>query len=82
MGPQEDNVVYGQKYVLVDISDQHLYAYQGDTLVFSFVASTGMNNATATGSFSVLNKIPSAYGAEVVDVLARSILEREHQLVA
>ncbi len=60
---QEDNVVWGQKYVLVDISDQHLYAYQGDTLVYSFVASTGMNNATATGSFSVLNKIPSAYGA-------------------
>ncbi|MBT4841978.1 MAG: L,D-transpeptidase [Anaerolineae bacterium] len=61
--PQENNVVWGQKYVLVDISDQHLYAYQGDTLVYSFVASTGMNNATATGSFSVLNKIPSAYGA-------------------
>ena len=60
---QEDNVVWGQKYVLVDISDQHLYAYQGDTLVYSFVASTGMNSATATGSFSVLNKIPSAYGA-------------------
>ncbi|MCP4139478.1 MAG: L,D-transpeptidase family protein [Chloroflexi bacterium] len=63
--PQENNdtVVYGQKYVLVDISDQHLYAYQGDTLVYSFVASTGMNDATATGSFSILNKIPSAYGS-------------------
>ena len=60
---QENNVAWGQKYVLVDISDQHLYAYQGDTLVYSFVASTGMNNATATGSFSVLNKIPSAYGS-------------------
>ncbi len=53
----------GYKYVLVDISEQHLYAYQGNTLVFSFVASTGMNNATATGNFSVLNKISSAYGA-------------------
>ena len=53
----------GAKYVLVDISEQHLYAYEGNTLVFSFVASTGMNNATATGQFSVLNKIPSAYGA-------------------
>ncbi|MBT3337374.1 MAG: L,D-transpeptidase [Anaerolineae bacterium] len=53
----------GYKYVLVDISEQHLYAYHGDTLVYSFVASTGMNNATATGNFSVLNKIPSAYGA-------------------
>ncbi len=53
----------GWKYVLVDISDQHLYAYEGDTLVYSFVASTGMNGATAAGSFSILNKIPNAYGA-------------------
>jgi len=63
--PPQDDYVYsgGAKYVLVDISEQHLYAYEGNTLVFSFVASTGMNNATATGSFSVLNKIPSAYGS-------------------
>ncbi len=53
----------GAKYVLVDISEQHMYAYEGDTLVFSFVASTGMNNATAPGVYSVLNKIPSAYGS-------------------
>ena len=53
----------GGKYVLVDISEQHLYAYQGNTLVYSFISSTGMNNATATGHFSVLNKIPSAYGS-------------------
>jgi lipoprotein-anchoring transpeptidase ErfK/SrfK len=53
----------GNKYILIDISEQHLYAYEGDTLVFSFVASTGMNNATRLGSFSVLTKIPNAYGA-------------------
>lgn len=53
----------GNKSILVDISEQHLYAYEGDTLVFSFVASTGMNNATRAGTFSVLDKIPSAYGA-------------------
>jgi LysM repeat protein len=53
----------GGKRILVDISEQHLYAYQGDTLVYSFVASTGMNNATRAGSFSVLDKIPNAYGA-------------------
>jgi len=40
-----------------------LYAYQGDTLVYSFVASTGMNNATRTGTFQVLDKIPNAYGS-------------------
>lgn len=53
----------GGKYILVDISDQHMYVYEGDLLIFSFVASTGMNNATRTGNFSVLDKIPNAYGA-------------------
>lgn len=53
----------GGKYILVDISDQHMYVYEGEYLIYSFVASTGMNNATRTGSFSVLDKIPNAYGA-------------------
>ncbi len=53
----------GNKYILVDISEQHMYVYEGDTLVNDFVSSTGMNNATRAGSFSVLDKIPSAYGA-------------------
>ncbi|MEN9563771.1 MAG: hypothetical protein RIR73_2015 [Chloroflexota bacterium] len=53
----------GGKLILVDISEQHMYVYEGETLVYSFVASTGMNNATRTGSFSVLEKIPNAYGA-------------------
>jgi hypothetical protein len=57
-------VVYsGGKYILVDISEQHMYVYENDALVYSFVSSTGMNNATRVGSFSVLNKIPNAYGA-------------------
>jgi len=51
------------KYVLVSISEQHLYAYENGQLVFSFVASTGMGNSTRVGSFRVLDKIPSAYGA-------------------
>jgi lipoprotein-anchoring transpeptidase ErfK/SrfK len=51
------------KYVLVSISEQHLYAYENDQLVYSFVASTGMGNSTRVGSFQVLDKIPSAYGA-------------------
>jgi lipoprotein-anchoring transpeptidase ErfK/SrfK len=53
----------GGKLILVDISEQHMYVYEGEMLVYSFVASTGMNNATRTGSFSVLEKIPNAYGA-------------------
>ena len=53
----------GNKYILVDISEQHMYVYEGDVLVYSFVASTGMNNATRVGTFSVLEKIPNAYGS-------------------
>jgi lipoprotein-anchoring transpeptidase ErfK/SrfK len=52
----------GTKYILVDISEQHMYAYEGNVLVYSFVASTGMQNSTRVGTFSVLNKIPNAYG--------------------
>lgn len=53
----------GNKSILVSISEQHMYVYEGDTIVFSFVASTGMQNATRIGEFSVLDKIPNAYGA-------------------
>jgi len=51
------------KYILVDISEQHLYAYENNNLVFSFVASTGINNATRTGTFAVQTKLDNAYGA-------------------
>jgi hypothetical protein len=54
---------YQEKSILVSISQQHLWAYEGDTLVYSFVASTGMNNATRAGTFAVQSKIPNAYGA-------------------
>lgn len=53
----------GGKYILVSISDQHLWAYDNGQLVYSFVASTGMRNSTRAGTFSVLDKIPNAYGA-------------------
>jgi lipoprotein-anchoring transpeptidase ErfK/SrfK len=53
----------GSKYILVDISEQHMYVYDGDVLVYEFVASTGMDNSTRVGTFSVLDKIPNAYGA-------------------
>ncbi len=53
----------GGKYILVSISTQHLYAYDNGQIVYSFVASTGMGNSTRVGKFSVLDKIPNAYGA-------------------
>jgi len=61
--PQQYPAYSGSKYILVDISEQHMYVYDGDTLVYSFVASTGINNATRVGSFAVQSKIPNAYGA-------------------
>jgi len=53
----------GSKYILVDISEQHMYVYEGDALIYSFVASTGINNATRAGNFAVQSKIPNAYGS-------------------
>lgn len=53
----------GSKYILVDISDQHMYVYEADALIYSFVASTGIGNSTRVGTFAVQSKIPSAYGS-------------------
>jgi len=53
----------GSKYILVDISEQHMYMYDGDALIYSFVASTGMGNSTRVGTFQVQTKLPNAYGA-------------------
>ena len=54
----------GEKLIVVSIHEQHMYVYQGDTLVFSFVASTGMyNSATRPGTYSILDKIPNAYAS-------------------
>lgn len=66
-GPQQQQAPApsygGSKYILVDISEQHMYVYEGDQLVYSFVASTGMNNATRVGTFAVQDKIPNAWGS-------------------
>jgi lipoprotein-anchoring transpeptidase ErfK/SrfK len=53
----------GSKYILVDISDQYMYVYEADALIYSFVASTGIGNSTRVGTFAVQSKIPNAYGS-------------------
>ncbi len=54
----------GGKCIVVDLSEQHLYAYEGSRLVYSFVASSGAAPYyTRTGQFSVLSKIRNAYGS-------------------
>ncbi len=51
-----------EKLIIVSINEQHLYAYQGSKLVFSFIVSTGGNNSTVAGTYHILDKIPNAYG--------------------
>ncbi len=54
----------GNKHIVVDLSEQHLYAYQEDQLLYSFIASSGAAPSyTRTGEFRVQSKIPNAYGA-------------------
>ena len=50
--------------ILVDISDQRMYVYQDGGLLWNFVVSTGEpGRDTRPGNYSVLNKIPNAYGS-------------------
>jgi lipoprotein-anchoring transpeptidase ErfK/SrfK len=51
----------GGKHILVDISDQRLWAYEGDNVVYEFVASTGINNWTRTGTFRIQSKMLRAW---------------------
>lgn len=54
----------GGKRIVVSLSQQHLYAYEGDRLVYSFVASTGAAPyLTRAGEFRIQSKIPRAYGS-------------------
>ncbi|MCZ2128303.1 MAG: L,D-transpeptidase family protein [Anaerolineales bacterium] len=51
----------GVRWFDVDLSDQMMYAYEGDTLVRSFVVSTGLwQTPTLTGRFKVWIKLKSA----------------------
>ena len=51
----------GVRWFDVDLSDQRMYAYEGDTLVRTFVVSTGTwQTPTVTGRFKVWIKLKSA----------------------
>jgi lipoprotein-anchoring transpeptidase ErfK/SrfK len=52
----------GARRIEIDIGEQHMYVWQGDTLVWSWVVSTGMAGyPTRRGSFAVQSKIPNAW---------------------
>lgn len=57
-------ILFPPKRIDINISTQHLDAWEGDTLVFSFPVSTGLRGRdTATGHYEVLDKIPMAYSS-------------------
>ncbi len=54
----------GAKRIEVDVSEQRMYVWQGQTLVWSFVVSTGLPGyPTRRGSFAVQSKIPNAWSS-------------------
>ncbi|MBK8540512.1 MAG: LysM peptidoglycan-binding domain-containing protein [Ardenticatenia bacterium] len=54
----------GAKRIVVDVSEQRMYVWQGDALVWNFVASTGLAGyPTQRGSFQVQSKIPNAWSS-------------------
>lgn len=56
-------VARGPKKIVVDISEQRCWRYEGDTLLDTWRCSTGRNNSTATGNFRVQSKLRNAYGS-------------------
>jgi lipoprotein-anchoring transpeptidase ErfK/SrfK len=45
------------KHIYVDLTNQKLYAYEGDKVVMSFMVSTGKWNHTPTGDFKIWIKL-------------------------
>lgn len=47
----------GEKQIFVDLSSQRLFAFEGNTLIYDFVVSTGLFNQTPTGKFYIWVKL-------------------------
>jgi lipoprotein-anchoring transpeptidase ErfK/SrfK len=52
-----------EKHIVVDISEQRLYAWEEGRLRNTFYISSGLNNATPLGNHTVLAKIPEVHYA-------------------
>jgi lipoprotein-anchoring transpeptidase ErfK/SrfK len=51
---------YGKRWIDVDLSQQRVYAYEGDTVVNSFIVSTGTwQTPTVTGQYNIWIKLKS-----------------------
>lgn len=54
----------GAKRIEVDVSEQRMYVWQGDTLVWNFTISTGLPGyGTRRGTFAVQSKVPKAWSS-------------------
>jgi lipoprotein-anchoring transpeptidase ErfK/SrfK len=53
----------GAKSIVISLSKQRMYAYQGEAQVYSFIVSTGRYNGTRQGNFRILDKVSNAYSA-------------------
>lgn len=52
----------GDKRIEIDVSEQRMYVWQGETLVWNFVVSTGLPGyPTRRGTFEVQSRIPNAW---------------------
>jgi tetratricopeptide (TPR) repeat protein len=57
-------VLFPPKRIEINITTQEFFAWEGDTLVYSFLTSTGLpGRDTAAGSYKVLDKMPMAYSS-------------------
>jgi len=55
---------YGAKRIEVDIGEQRMYVWEGDTLVYNWTVSTGLaTHPTRRGTFAVQSKIPNAWSS-------------------
>jgi lipoprotein-anchoring transpeptidase ErfK/SrfK len=53
------------KKIEVDLTKQRMYVWQGDKLIYDWVCSSGgPGTGTATGHYSVLDKIPEAWASQ------------------
>jgi lipoprotein-anchoring transpeptidase ErfK/SrfK len=53
-----------EQRIVVDISDLHLYAYEGEALIYDFPCSTGIDSSpTIPGTFQILSKEENAYAS-------------------
>src|SRR5688572_21292862 len=46
----------GKKRIEVDLTNQRLYAYEGDQMIYNFLVSTGKWGRTPTGTFTIWGK--------------------------